>query len=432
MCLVSPGARATLVLAALLLPVCALAEPLRLQLAPFASEVPATVKELQPRVLGERTRYGLKEALKKSPPGAFELLAANSDARADLFVSGKVVRQGARYRITYSLVTNGPNRVQSSLNYDFASPRLTPKGVVAMARDLLDEARKLSQAPAPAPAASASAASAAPASSTPPPPATPGAAPVTSPTAGTAPGATASTTPGATAPAAQRQSDELPTPQRSARTQSVPAATDPAEAPRSRPGSSDGSSEGGYVDAIPERSDSDSDGYGERRARHAGETHLDIGASGGFNSPAGTYGGELEYRPFSRLGVGVSGGRGALGARLGPLVRLYPFGHVVFSPFLEAGMSFNLGYTVDATDSSGNPEKLTYPLTYAATGCIGARIALGPYVYLTPRVGWAQPLKVPELKSPDGTPADIISQGIYALSLQAGFVASLSLGVSPF
>lgn len=80
-----------------------------------------------------------------------------------------------------------------------------------------------------------------------------------------------------------------------------------------------------------------------RYSSKPGSTQLDLGASLGFNSPSGFFGGELEYRILPFLGLNVSGGKGLWGTRVGPLARLYPLGEAPLSPFVEAGLSFNLG-----------------------------------------------------------------------------------------
>ena len=77
----------------------------------------------------------------------------------------------------------------------------------------------------------------------------------------------------------------------------------------------------------------------EPNARHT----LDFGIALGFNSPSGILGLEVEYRPSGNVGFNLGGGVGAWGARLGPAVRWYFLGIDGESPFMEGGLSLNMG-----------------------------------------------------------------------------------------
>ncbi|PTL85423.1 hypothetical protein DAT35_01505 [Vitiosangium sp. GDMCC 1.1324] len=162
-----------------------------------------------------------------------------------------------------------------------------------------------------------------------------------------------------------------------------------------------------------------------------GFTKLDIGVSAGFNSPAGIYGGEIEYRALPWLGLNASGGVGAWGLRVGPLVRLYPLGARGFSPFAEAGVSFNLGSEV-YSEINGERRYADQLFTPVATASLGARIALGSRLYLTPRVGWAFRLREDNFQMRDGNPPDSITDAAVFLTQHGGFLTSLAFGVAIF
>lgn len=168
-----------------------------------------------------------------------------------------------------------------------------------------------------------------------------------------------------------------------------------------------------------------------RHERRAGETHLDIGASLGLNSPAGIVGGEIEYRALPQLGLNLSGGLGGWGPRFSPLVRIYPIGYSIFSPFLEAGLSLNLGYS-GTTTIDGERHYWTFLPQVSIPVSVGARIALGRYVYVTARAGWVfrtgePPVSYDNESEPDGATA-LLAAG----AQHYGFLVSGAIGIAPF
>ncbi|MGE6763481.1 hypothetical protein ACQKGO_36060 [Corallococcus interemptor] len=174
----------------------------------------------------------------------------------------------------------------------------------------------------------------------------------------------------------------------------------------------------------------------EREAppRRGGRTNLDLGLALGFNSPSGIFGGELEYRVAPVLGLNLSAGAGAWGFRVGPVARLYPLGEVRTSPFLEAGMSFNMGGTSTTTLSFGGEsevyttEKLMTPV---ATLALGMRQSMGP-MYLGLRAGWGFRLREDNWRTSDGRDPNLLDDLDIATTQHGGFLASVTLGMSLF
>lgn len=170
------------------------------------------------------------------------------------------------------------------------------------------------------------------------------------------------------------------------------------------------------------------------RRRGGGYTNLDLGLALGFNSPSGIFGGELEYRVAPVLGLNLSAGTGAWGFRVGPVARLYPLGEVRTSPFLEAGMSFNMGTTSTTTLTIGDEseqfttEKLMTPV---ATLAVGMRQSMGP-MYLGLRAGWGFRLREDNWRTSDGRDPNLLDDLDIATSQHGGFLASVTLGVSLF
>jgi hypothetical protein len=172
---------------------------------------------------------------------------------------------------------------------------------------------------------------------------------------------------------------------------------------------------------------------GERR-RGGGRTNLDLGLAVGFNSPSGIYGGELEYRVVPKLGLNLSAGAGAWGFRVGPLARLYPFGEVRTSPFLEAGMSFNMGGT-SRSSITFNGETETFDtqklLTPVATVAVGMRQSMGP-MYLGLRAGWGFRLREDNWRTSDGRDKNVLDELDVAVTQHGGLLFSLTLGATLF
>jgi hypothetical protein len=368
----SPGARASLLLTTTLLPLSALAAPPRLRLATFASDV-TDAPDLQANTLEERTRYGLEQATKGASQGQLVVLPAQEKEGADLVLTGKVVRAGNKYRLTYVVQSTHESRQQKALSYEFINPRLSDRGVVVMAQELVTEGLTLEKEhreAVPAPVAVASEGN-----------------------------GTGSTPAASSGPVASTE----PSPsQDSAPSEPVASAEPRQDAPPAQP----------------------------ERPKGKGYTRLDVGASSGFNSPAGIYGGEIEYRLFPWLGLNASGGNGAWGPRVTPLVRLYPFSYAGFSPFLEAGTSFNLGGET-YIEINGVRRTTDMLLTPVATAGVGARIAFGR-IYAAPRVGWAHRLRQDNYKARDGGEVDGLTEVALGLSQHHGFMFSLTLGASVF
>ncbi|RKH45632.1 hypothetical protein, partial [Corallococcus llansteffanensis] len=133
-----------MLLAATLLPLSSLADPLHLKLTQVSSEVDA--EGLSAPTVEARTRYGLDEALRQA--GSTEVVVdPEAEGAADLTVTAKVTRAGKKYRLTYQLQTTEKPARTKTLSYEFANPNLSDKGSVAMAQALLAEAGKLEVVP---------------------------------------------------------------------------------------------------------------------------------------------------------------------------------------------------------------------------------------------------------------------------------------------
>ena len=128
--------RASMLLAATLLPLSSLADPLHLKLTQVSSEVDAD--GLSAPTVEERTRYGLDEALRQA--GSSEMVVdPEAEGTADLTLTAKVTRAGKKYRLTYQLQTTEKPARTKTLSYEFVNPNLSDKGSVAMAQALLAE-----------------------------------------------------------------------------------------------------------------------------------------------------------------------------------------------------------------------------------------------------------------------------------------------------
>ncbi|NOK37982.1 hypothetical protein HMI49_32750 [Corallococcus exercitus] len=359
--------RASMLLAATLLPFSAMADALYLQLKDVGSDVDAA--GLAAATVAERTRYGIEEALKTSATQAI-LMDAQHEGAPDLTLSAKVTRAGEKYRLTYQLATTHEPVRTKTLAYEFVNPSLSDKGSVAMAQALLAEAQKLEAASAEVPAVAAAEV------------------PVASAGESGADSNWEGYSQRSDAPAAEGMGQDS-----TGRAQE-------AEAPR----------------------------------RGGGRTNLDLGVALGFNSPSGIFGGEIEYRATPVLGLNLSGGTGAWGLRVGPVVRLYPLGETRTSPFLEGGMSFNMGGTSTTTLAFNNEkeefttEKL---LTPVATLAVGMRQSMGP-MYLGLRVGWGFRLREDNWRTLDGRDPNLLDDLDIATSQHGGFLCSVTLGVSVF
>lgn len=170
------------------------------------------------------------------------------------------------------------------------------------------------------------------------------------------------------------------------------------------------------------------------RRRRGGHTNLDLGLALGFNSPSGIFGGELEFRVAPILGLNLSAGAGAWGLRVGPLARLYPLGEVRTSPFLEAGMSFNMGGTSTTTLSFGGESEVYTTekhMTPVATLAVGMRQAMGP-MYLGLRAGWGFRLSEDNWNTTGGRDPNFLDALDIAATQHGGFLCSVTLGASLF
>jgi hypothetical protein len=152
---------------------------------------------------------------------------------------------------------------------------------------------------------------------------------------------------------------------------------------------------------------------------------LDVGAALGFNSPSGIFGLELEYRPSEYLGVNLGGGIGAWGMRASPTLRLYPLGIGGASPFMEGGLSLNLGKE-QFTVSQGNYRLL---LTPVATLSGGFRFN-SSRIFFSPRAGWSWRLRSDNYESADGTEISSSAQSDLGIYQHGGFLFSLTTGVT--
>ncbi|MBN8229915.1 hypothetical protein JYK02_20595 [Corallococcus macrosporus] len=361
-------ARASLLLAATLLPFSALADAMYLQLKDVGSDVDAA--GLAAATVAERTRFGIEEALKTSSTQAI-LMDAQHEGAPDLTLSAKVTRSGEKYRLTYQLATTHTPVRTKTLAYEFVNPSLSDKGSVAMAQALLAEAQKLEAASAEVPVVAAA------------------------------------EVPVATAGESGSNGDWEGYSQRS----DTPAAA------------------GMEQDSTGRELES-----AEPRRRGRGRTNLDLGLALGFNSPSGIFGGELEYRVVPVLALNLSAGAGAWGFRVGPLARLYPLGESRTSPFLEGGVSFNLGNRSTSTLTIGDEseqfttEKLFTPV---ATVAMGLRQAMGP-MYLGLRAGWGFRLREDNWRTTDGRDPNVFDDLDIAATQHGGFLCSVTLGVTLF
>jgi hypothetical protein len=328
------------------------------------------VSGLTASTVAERTRYGINEALKGATTEAI-LMDPQHEGSPDVTLSARVTRKGEKYRLTYVLsTTHAPVRTKS-LAYDFVNPSLSDKGAVVMAQAVLAEARKLNVAAEEVPMASADT----------------GEPPVAA---------------GSDSLVSERMRDDAPR--------------------------YDSRYEGMSGDSMGREQEP------ELPRRRRGRTTVDLGLALGFNSPSGIFGGELEYRVVPLLGLNLSAGAGAWGFRAGPGARLYPLGYSSFSPFLEAGMSFNMGGTSRTTISLGDEsesfetQKL---LTPVATVSVGMRQAMGP-MYLGLRAGWGFRLREDNWRTSDGRDANILDALNVGTTQHGGFLCSATLGVTLF
>lgn len=163
----------------------------------------------------------------------------------------------------------------------------------------------------------------------------------------------------------------------------------------------------------------------------SGETRLDLGLAAGLNTPSGVFGVEMEFRPIQWLGLQVGGGTGEWGYRVSPLMRVYPLGRRSFSPFLEAGASFNLGQQTTVGGDAAQPVELLF--TPVAVVGLGVRGDLGAHAFITPRVGWGKRLRQDNIRSSDnGRLIDPSVESVNSLEQQEGLLVGLSVGVSFF
>ncbi|CAM3870960.1 hypothetical protein G4177_00700 [Corallococcus sp. ZKHCc1 1396] len=367
--------RTSMLLAATLLPLSSLADPVYFQLTDVGSEVDAP--GLSAGTVAAKTRYGIAEAVKAAGSESI-LMDPQHEGASDVNVTAKVTRAGEKYRLTYQLQTTAQPVRTKTLAYDFVNPSLSDKGAVVMAQSVLAEAEKL------------------------------GAASQEVPTS---------------APSEERPaSDFAPATQ-----EEVPAALES----RSASGSTlavDAPTGGSMGQDSMGRDASEA---AVKRSFRSGMTTLDLGVSLGFNSPSGVFGGEVEYRLKPWLGLNVSGGAGAWGVRVGPLVRLYPLGEVPTSPFVEAGTSFNFGGESWSEVNGGERRYADMLLTPVATVGVGVRRSLGP-LYLGTRVGWGFRMREDNWRMRDGGQKDFLTATAVDLTQHGGFLFSFTAGVAVF
>ncbi|KFE64275.1 hypothetical protein [Hyalangium minutum] len=364
-----------LALGAVSLPVAALAEPVRLQLGHFESSVPA----MSARTLQTRTLAGLKQALAENPEQA-TLLPGTELEGVEVRVDATLARSGPKYKLVYTLQTVQPPQLSHPLSYEYASPKLSNKGMVAMAQDILaqaatlEEQRKKQVAEAAPPAVAA--------------------APAPAPEAPTA----------EPAPRPKSRAERI------AEMQAQEAAS---------PSSSSSSSS----------RDSDDSYEPELRSKPSGRNKVDLGLAAGFNSPSGIVGAELEFRPVEYVGLNLGAGFGAWGRRLSGQLRLYPLGARRASPFLEGGVSYNTGGEsyLKSGDYAQYADLLPTPV---ATASLGLRGALGSHLYVVPRLGWGFRLRQDNVQTQDGSELNPLLDIAADLSQHGGFLASFTIGVT--
>ncbi|MFE8601545.1 hypothetical protein [Archangium violaceum] len=141
---VPPQVCAGIVLAVTLLPLCIHAAPLRLQLMRCASSI-TDIPELSTQTLQERTAYGLTQALELDQ-GKAVLVSAGESEGAELLVAGNLGRNGTKFRLVYILQTKQAPKLRTQLAYEFATPRLSDRGVTVMAQEIIAEGVKLEEA----------------------------------------------------------------------------------------------------------------------------------------------------------------------------------------------------------------------------------------------------------------------------------------------
>lgn len=380
-----------LALGATSLPLAALAEPLRLQLGRMESSVPA----LNGRTLQARTLTGLKQAVADEPEQA-TLVPGTAHEDVDVRVDAKLARSGSKYQLVYTLETVHPPQLTHPLSYEFAHAKLSNKEAVAMAQDILTEAATLEeQRKRQVAEASPPVAAAAPA---PEPEATP-----------------ARSTPDSSTPASDSAASAPPTKSRAERVAELQAQESASSRSSSSSSRSSGDVDGSYDPDL--------------RSRPSGRNKMDLGLASGFNSPSGILGAELEFRPVEYVGLNLGAGFGAWGKRLSGQLRLYPLGGRRASPFLEGGVSYNMGGEayLESGDYSQHVDLLPTPV---ATASVGLRGALGSSLYVVPRVGWGWRLREQNVQTQDGSELNPLLDIAAALSQHGGFLASLTLGVT--
>lgn len=367
-----------LVLGTVSLPIAALAEPVRLQLGHFESSVPA----MSARTLQTRTLAGLKQALAENPEQA-TLLPGTELEGVDVRVDAKLERSGPKYKLVYTLQTVQPPQLSHPLSYEYSSPKLSNKGMVAMAQDILAEAATLEEQ------RKKQVAEAAP------------------PAVATAPAPEPEAAPAAPAPQPKSRAERI------AEMQAQEAA-----AASSSSSSSSSSSR-----------DSDESYEPELRSKPSGRNKVDLGLAAGFNSPSGIVGAELEFRPVEYVGLNLGAGFGAWGRRLSGQLRLYPLGARRASPFLEGGVSYNTGGEsyLKSGDYAQYADLLPTPV---ATVSLGLRGALGSHLYVAPRLGWGFRLRQDNVQTQDGSELNPLLDIAADLSQHGGFLASFTVGVT--
>lgn len=157
---------------------------------------------------------------------------------------------------------------------------------------------------------------------------------------------------------------------------------------------------------------------------------LDFGVGLGINSPSGVLGLEAEYRTGEHLGFNLGGGFGAWGFRVSPTMRLYLFGIGGVSPFMEGGLSLNMGGgEVNAAGLLSPERNVRQFFTPVATTSLGIRFNLSR-VYFTPRMGWGLRLRDDNYKAVDGQALSDGEKDSVNLYQHGGFLFSLTAGLT--
>lgn len=152
---------------------------------------------------------------------------------------------------------------------------------------------------------------------------------------------------------------------------------------------------------------------------------LDLGIGVGFNAPAGAVGLELEWRPFSGLGVGLHGGVGAWGKRLSPILRVYPMG-ARHGLFLEGAISVNEGGT---SELLGFYRTVRLEQTETATLALGLRQTHSQNLFTSVKAGYQWNTRLDGGYSAS-TSLDSSERFLFDMLQPGGLVVAATIGVS--